>query len=118
MPKAEKRRDPPAFQADSRRFCGCIALLAGATYSPGMNTNGLSTDAMVAEIDAESRKRNVSKSDIVRERLQARPVGRRGGGLLESIADLIGCVDELPRDLSVRKKEYLAATRYGGKRSR
>lgn len=75
-------------------------------------------DAMVAEIDAESRKRNVSKSDVVRERLQVRPTDQQRSGALASIADLIGDVDELPRDLSVRRKEYLAATRYGRKRPR
>lgn len=75
-------------------------------------------DAMVAEIDAESRKRNVSKSDVVRERLQVRPTDQQRSGALASIADLIGDVDELPRDLSVRRKEYLATTRYGRKRPR
>jgi Arc/MetJ-type ribon-helix-helix transcriptional regulator len=76
-------------------------------------------ESIVAEIDAESRKRKVSKSDIVRERLQA---GRRAGRLrspaLDSIADLIGSVEGLPADLSARTKAYLRTTLYGRKRPR
>jgi Arc/MetJ-type ribon-helix-helix transcriptional regulator len=76
-------------------------------------------DSLVAEIDAESRERKVSKSDIVRERLQAGS-GRRGrrAPLLDGIGDLIGAVDGLPEDLSARKKEYLKSTGYGRKRPR
>lgn len=76
-------------------------------------------EPLVAEIEAESRGRRCSKSDIVRERLQrnARPA-RRGSTPLDAIADLIGSVDGLPADLSARKKRYLKATGYGQKRSR
>lgn len=73
-------------------------------------------ESLVADIDAESRGRGVSKSDVVRERLRAaRPTGRTGA--LEAIADVIGSVDELPADLSAGKKRHLRATRYGRKRS-
>ena len=34
------------------------------------------------------------------------------------IADLIGSVHGLPKDLGMRKKRYLKATGYGGKRHR
>ena len=76
-------------------------------------------EPMVADIEAESRGRKCSKSDIVRERLQraARPA-RRQSTALDKIADLIGSVDGLPADLSARKKRYLKATGYGQKRSR
>jgi len=76
-------------------------------------------EPMVAEIEAESRGRKCSKSDIVRERLQ-RAVGpvRRRSQPLDAIADLIGSVDGLPADLSARKKRYLKATSYGQKRAR
>ena len=48
-------------------------------------------EAMVAEIEVESRGRRCSKSDIVRERLQrAAPPTRHKSTLLETIADLIG----------------------------
>jgi hypothetical protein len=73
-------------------------------------------DPLVAEIEAESRGRKISKSDVVRERLQ-----RGGRSLLappDTIADVIGVIDALPRDLAARKKRYLRSTRYGTKRSR
>jgi Arc/MetJ-type ribon-helix-helix transcriptional regulator len=76
-------------------------------------------ESVVAELDAESRKRKVSKSDIVRERLQAGPIrGQSRSALLDGIADLIGSVDGLPKDLSARRKHYLKSTGYGRKRPR
>ena len=76
-------------------------------------------EPLVAEIEAESRGRGCSKSDIVRERLQqaARPAGRQSAPL-NAIVDLIGSVDGLPADLSARKKRYLKASGYGQKRGR
>jgi Arc/MetJ-type ribon-helix-helix transcriptional regulator len=66
-------------------------------------------EPLVAEIDAESRLRKMSKSDVVRERLRRVPTSKRARqrDLLGSIADLIGSVDGLPSDLSARKKRYL-----------
>jgi Arc/MetJ-type ribon-helix-helix transcriptional regulator len=76
-------------------------------------------DALAAEIQAESRRRKLSKSDVVRERLSADAgASRPGSAALDSIADLIGSVDELPADLSTRKKRYLRTTGYGRKRPR
>ena len=71
-------------------------------------------DPLVADIEAESRGREISKSDVVRERLQ-RAVGsaRRQPAALGAIADLIGSVDGLPADLSAKKKQYLRSTGYG-----
>jgi Arc/MetJ-type ribon-helix-helix transcriptional regulator len=76
-------------------------------------------EPLVAEIEKESRGRKCSKSDIVRERLQRStgPTGRQGTPL-DAIADLIGSVNDLPADLSARRKSYLKATGYGKKRSR
>ena len=74
-------------------------------------------EALVAEIEAESRGRNISKSDVVRERLSI-PARRERTASLDAIADLIGSVDGLPADLSGRKKAYLKATGYGRKRPR
>lgn len=71
-------------------------------------------EPLVAEIEAESRGRGISKSDIVRERLQVAP----RTASLDAIADLIGSVDGLPADLSAHKKRYLRATGYGRKRPR
>lgn len=76
-------------------------------------------EPLVAQIDAESRERKMSKSDIVRERLQvtAKPGRRRSAGL-EGIKDLVGSVGGLPPDLSAQKKRYLKATGYSRKRAR
>ena len=76
-------------------------------------------EPLAAEIEAESRGRKISKSDVVRERLQS-VIGpaRRQAAPLDAIADLIGSVDGLPSDLSARKKRYLRAMGYGRKRSR
>ena len=61
----------------------------------------------MAQIDAESRKRGISKSDVVRERLQIAGPRRSPTASLDAIADLIGSVEDLPVDLSSRKKQYL-----------
>jgi Arc/MetJ-type ribon-helix-helix transcriptional regulator len=76
-------------------------------------------EPIVAEIEAESRERKCSKSDIVRERLQR--TGRRirdNGAALGAIVDLIGSVGGLSPDLSARKKHYLKTTAYGRKSAR
>jgi hypothetical protein len=76
-------------------------------------------EALVASIEAESRRRRLSKSDIVRERLQRAASGaREPGSPPYAIADLIGSVHGLPADLSTRTKHYLRATGYGRKRPR
>jgi hypothetical protein len=76
-------------------------------------------ESLVAQIAAESRERKVSKSDVVRERLQV-GAGRRSRRLsaFHGIADLVGSVDGLPVNLSARKKYHLTVTGYGRKRSR
>lgn len=76
-------------------------------------------ETLVAEIEAESRERRLSKSDVVRERLATAADNRRSRPLaLNAIADLVGSVDGLPADLSEHKKTYLTATGYGHKRPR
>jgi Arc/MetJ-type ribon-helix-helix transcriptional regulator len=76
-------------------------------------------EALVAQLESESRRRNISKSDVVRERL-TRTERRRpqSTATLDAIADLVGSVDGLPRDLSAQTKKYLKSTGYGGKRAR
>jgi Arc/MetJ-type ribon-helix-helix transcriptional regulator len=76
-------------------------------------------EPLAAEIEAESRGRKCSKSDVVRERLQqvSRAKGSRSTQL-GAIADLIGSVGGLPPDLSAQKKRYLKTTRYGRKSAR
>ena len=74
-------------------------------------------EALVAQIEAESRRRKLSKSDVVRERLMG-AARRKQPALLDAIADVIGSVDSLPRDLSARTKKYLKSSGYGEKRAR
>ena len=69
-------------------------------------------DALVAEIEAEARRRAISKSDVVRERL-TRPVAKRSAAALDQIADLVGSIEGLPSDLSKRRRSA-----HGGKRHR
>jgi Arc/MetJ-type ribon-helix-helix transcriptional regulator len=76
-------------------------------------------EALVAQIEAESRRRKLSKSDVVRGRLTGAPGSRpEQPALLDAISDIVGSVDGLPRDLSARTKEYLKSTGYGDKRAR
>ena len=72
---------------------------------------------LIAEIKAESQRRRLSKSDVVRERLTTRRSRGNRSTLLDAVADVIGSVDELPSDLSARKKKYLKSSGYGSKRS-
>ena len=74
-------------------------------------------ETLVAEIEAESRERRRSKSDIVRERLSVSTKKAPQGALPDIIADVVGVVDDLPPDMSERVKHYLKI-RYGRKRSR
>ncbi len=75
---------------------------------------------LATEIEAESRARGMSKSDVVRERMRrATGRGRRGtSDPLAAITDLIGSVDDLPADLSRSVKRHLRASGYGQTRSR
>jgi hypothetical protein len=71
-------------------------------------------EPLAATIEAEARQRRISKSDVVRERLErASPAAREPGAAPYDVADLIGSVDGLPADLGTRKKRYLATTGYG-----
>lgn len=76
-------------------------------------------EPLAAAIEAESRRRRLSKSDVVRERLERAPAGAAEPNAASyDIADLIGSVDGLPADLSARKKHYLRVTGFGRKRPR
>jgi Arc/MetJ-type ribon-helix-helix transcriptional regulator len=76
-------------------------------------------ESLVAQIEAESRERKLSKSDVVRERLtRAQPADAKLPASYLAIADLIGSVDGLPSDLGARKKHYLKMTGYGRNRRR
>jgi Arc/MetJ-type ribon-helix-helix transcriptional regulator len=75
-------------------------------------------EPLVADIEAESRERKISKSDVVRERLERARRQRRRSASFDAIADLVGSVNGLPTDLSARKKKYLHTTGYGQKHTR
>jgi len=74
-------------------------------------------DTLVDNIEAEARKRKMSKTDIMRERLSRSVENAKVPPSLEAIADLLGSIDDLPPDLSSRTKDYLRAG-YGRKRNR
>lgn len=76
-------------------------------------------EPLAAEIEAESRGRKISKSDVIRERLELVPSHKRSfTAWPEVIADVVGSANGLPEDLSSRKKAYLRGAGYGQKRSR
>ena len=75
-------------------------------------------ESLAAEIAAESRHRRLSKSDVIRERREARGRKTPRAAVLDAIEDLIGSLDDLPPKLSAQKKAYLRRTGYGGKRHR
>jgi hypothetical protein len=63
-------------------------------------------EPIAAEIEAESRERKLSKSDIVRERIESTDRTKRRGAL-DLISDLVGSIKGGPSDLSANKKRYL-----------
>jgi Arc/MetJ-type ribon-helix-helix transcriptional regulator len=95
-------------------------MTAAAYYIAGVKSITIRLpEPLIADIDAESRARGVSKSDVVRERLE-----QGAGRTMEpspvpyDIADVVGSIDRGPSDLSARKKEHLRKTGYGRKRPR
>jgi hypothetical protein len=63
-------------------------------------------EGLIADIEQESRLRRLSKSEVIRKRLETNlPVAPAPS--FEAIADLVGSVDGLPADLSSRTKHYL-----------
>jgi len=75
-------------------------------------------DELVQKLEAEAKRRKMSKSDIVRERLNQSNETPDTSKLSPLIADLAGSVDGLPADLSSNVKAYLKLTGYGRKRHR
>lgn len=76
-------------------------------------------DELAADLQAEARRRNTTKSQVARARLgAARDPASEGGAGFALIADLIGTEAGQPRDLSARKKHYLKARGYGREKAR
>lgn len=94
--------------------------MADMSYYPAMKSLTVRLpEALIANIEAESRMRKVSKSDVIRERLEEGPdSGARKAPSWEAVADIIGSVNGLPADLSASKKAYLDKSGYGQKRHR
>lgn len=74
-------------------------------------------DELAADLKAEARRRNSTKSAVARARLSACTTTEPGPGF-GLIADLIGADESQPRDLSARKKHYLKARAYGREKAR
>ena len=109
---------PPVGSPKSHRL-GVLHLRQNCLTSAAMKTLTVRLpEPLIADIEAESRERRLSKSDVVRERLERSDRPARTPRSLRAIADLIGSVSGLPADLSARKKAYLHATGYGQKRAR
>ena len=100
----------------------CHTRMTALWYSAFMKSKHSSltvrlTDELAARLDAEAQARGVSRSDIVRERLESRDVYAAATGYRE-IADLVGSIDGLPPDVSTKRKDYLKRSGYGRKRPR
>jgi hypothetical protein len=69
----------------------CLAMVPFLSYDMLMKTLTIRLpDSLVAEIESESQSRNISKSDVVRERLRqpGHPSGG-GGSMSEVIGDIL-----------------------------
>jgi hypothetical protein len=74
-------------------------------------------DDLLAEIEAEARRLNVTKSEVARARLAgARSEDR--DGRFDLIRDLVGAEKGGPPDISANKKRYLAAGGSGREKRR
>ena len=76
-------------------------------------------DDLAAEIEAEARRLNSTKSEVARARLTAArgTAGAPGAGF-ELISDLVGAESGGPADMSARKKHYLKTKGYGREKPR
>jgi hypothetical protein len=71
-------------------------------------------DDLAADIEAEARRLNSTKSEVARARLSAgRGASDPEGSGFDLISDLVGAEKGGPADISARKKHYLKATGYG-----
>lgn len=76
-------------------------------------------DDLARDLEAESKKTHLTKSEVARRRLiAAGSQSRETTSGFDLIADLIGTVEGGPADMSDRKKEYLKSKGYGKSRHR
>ncbi len=77
------------------------------------------SDDLARDLEAEAKRRRLTKSEVARRRLEAATPQARGEVAgYDLIADLVGTVGGGPADMSARKKAYLKSTGYGTKRHR
>jgi Arc/MetJ-type ribon-helix-helix transcriptional regulator len=79
-------------------------------YNVGMKSMTVRLpDRVITEIEEEAQKRGVSKSDIIRERVEQKAPQKTDP--IADIRHLIGAIkdDTLPPDLSASTKHYLRA---------
>ena len=88
----------------------------GNTFLPVKTLTIKVSDALFAEIASAAQTRKVPKSEIVRERLTAKPAvaPRKKTSLWSRMEDLVIRTDALPADLSSNKAHLKG---YGKKRS-
>jgi hypothetical protein len=76
-------------------------------------------DDLAADIEAEARRLNSTKSEVARTRLSAgRDHTTAHGSGFELIRDLVGTDKGGPSDLSARKKHYLKVSGFGREKPR
>ena len=75
-------------------------------------------DALVDRLEAEAKRRKISKSDIVRERLSQSPERTDTDRWSETLSKVVGAIDGLPYGDSRNIKTALKASGYGTKRPR
>ena len=85
-----------------------IAHESGAYYHTGMRTISLKLpDDLLAHLDSEANTRGVTKSQLVRESLEAalrKPAKGRGVSCFDLARDLAGAIKGPPRDLAENPK--------------
>ncbi len=72
------------------------------------------SDDLARELEAESKKTQLTKSEVARRRLiAAGSQSHESNSGFDLIADLIGTIEGGPDDMSARKKDYLKTKGYG-----
>jgi hypothetical protein len=76
-------------------------------------------DDLAADLEAEARRLNSTKSQVARARLAAGgATSKKARSGFDLIRDLVGADTSGPGDLSARKKHYLKATGFGREKPR
>ena len=74
-------------------------------------------DDLAKTIADEAERLNLTKSEVARRRLQVSQNVVESSKGFDLIFDLVGTVEEGPKDMSANKKAYLKSTGYGKSRS-